>query len=133
MEKGKKKRTDIKEGIARGQDIHKRGLHSFSPTSAASEVEPPVSLLNCTINLGGRKGRPYLIKIFHFILIIWKSAFQRPAIYAVGLLLYLKLWNLSSVSEKSVYYPEECLWSIYSVSQNMCPLSAILVTIKSQG
>ena len=33
----------------------KSGLHSFSLTSAQPEVESPVSLLNCRINLCGNK------------------------------------------------------------------------------
>lgn len=60
--KGKEKREDIKEEIAGGQRDGERELGSFRLTSARSEVEPPVSLLNCTINLCGRKGRLYLIK-----------------------------------------------------------------------
>lgn len=48
-------------------------------------------------------------------------------------LLYLKLWNPSRVSEKSAYYPAECLWPIYSASHKTGPRSATLVTAKVTG
>lgn len=46
---------EIKKERAQGYIEHKRGLHSFALTSAQPEVEPPVSLLNCRINLCGNK------------------------------------------------------------------------------
>ena len=51
--KGRSK--EIKKERAQGYIEHKRGLHSFSLTSAQPEVEPPVSLLNCRVNLCGNK------------------------------------------------------------------------------
>jgi len=54
--RGRKGRSEeIKKERAQGYIEHKRGLHSFSLTSAQPEVEPPVSLLNCRINLCGNK------------------------------------------------------------------------------
>lgn len=44
--RGRKGRSEeIKKERAQGYIEHKRGLHSFSLTSAQPEVEPPVSLL----------------------------------------------------------------------------------------
>lgn len=46
-EGGRKGRSEeIKKERAQGYIEHKRGLHSFSLTSAQPEVEPPVSILN---------------------------------------------------------------------------------------
>lgn len=54
--RGRKGRSEeIKKERAQGYIEHKRGLHSFSLTSAQPEVEPPVSLLNCRINSCGNK------------------------------------------------------------------------------
>lgn len=51
----KGRREEIKKERAQGYIEHKRGLHSFSLTSVQPEVEPPVILLNCRINLCGNK------------------------------------------------------------------------------
>lgn len=54
--RGRKGRSEeIKKERAQGYIEHKRGLHSFSLTSAQPKVETPVSLLNCRINSCGNK------------------------------------------------------------------------------
>lgn len=72
--RGEEKREDRKEGMAGGRGDGKGGLGSFRVTSAHSELEPPVRLLNCAINLCGRQGRLYLIQTFTFSLFLQKGA-----------------------------------------------------------